>query len=330
MLNLLRKQFVHMKKTLLPLLLITVFCASSNAQNLHMELLARGGYMIDSAPHFYADNVTLVVGGTIDEHFSYLWKQRLTRPLTGPQPLNGTDVLSLSYKTGPWTFSAGKQVLDCGGLEYDAPPIDVHFSTESFNHINCYVLGLSAGRKFGALTLNAQVSRSPFAELGDARMNTLMAYSIALHSEYGRLWVPHYSVNLFEVTPGAYSFQFSLGNRFEVTKWLSLECDFMNRSQPGGVNLFKDFSVVGYASVKPFDWMEIMFKAVYDRNNLWDDPLVAKGTDLLKIGTGAYFFPTKDRHSVRLHYYLYNWAGQTCLEMGLTIKPTLLNIDFKK
>lgn len=319
-----------MKKTLLSLLMTVIISSFAYAQSIHVELQARGGYKIDAAPHFFADNVTLVTSGTIDGHFSYMWKQRVTRPLTGPQPLNGTDVLSMYCTTGPWTFSLGKQVLDCGALEYDAPPIDVHFSSESFNNIACYVLGVSAGRKFGPYTVNAQICRSPFAELGNAQMNTLVGYSIALHSEYGRFWVPHYSVNLFEVMPGSYSFQFSIGNRFEVAEWLALECDFMNRSQPGGVNLFKDISAIGYASIKPFDWLEIMLKAIYDRNFLWDDPLVPKGTDLLKLGTGAYFFPTKDRHSVRFHYYLYNWAGQTCFEMGLTIKPTLRNIDFKK
>lgn len=320
-----------MKKTLLSLLSIALLSFPLYSQNLRLGLEARGGYMIDSAPHFYADNITFIAAGTIDEHFSYTWKQRFTRPLIGPQPINGTDVLTLAYTTGPWTISLGKQVLDCGGLEYDAPPIDLHFTTECYYNTTCYVLGASVGRKFGPYTLNAQVCRSPFAVLGDAELNTMMGYNIAFHSEYGRFWVPHYSLNLFEVTPGSYSFQFTLGNRFELTKWLALECDIINRSMPGGVNLLKDFSIVGYASVKPTDWLELMFKTTYDRNDLWDDdPLVAGGMKLLKLGTGAYFFPTKDRHSVRFHYYLYNWSGQTCFEMGLTIKPTLLNIDFKK
>lgn len=319
-----------MRRTLLPLLSLALLSIPAFSQSLKIDLQARGGYMIDSAPHFFADYLIFSAAGSIDDHFSYTWRQRMSRAITGPQPLNGTDVLFLSYKTGPWTFSLGKQVLDCGGLEYDAPPIDIHFSTESFNNINCYVLGVSASRQFGPYNLNAQIARSPFAVLGDARLNTLLAFNIALHSEYGRFWVPHYSINLFEAAPGAFSFQFTLGNRFELTEWLALECDIMNRSKPGGVNLFKDFSIVGYASVKPWDWLELMFKTTYDRNEIWDDPLVAKGTDMLKVGTGAYFFPTKDRHSVRFHYYLYNWSGQTCFEMGLTIKPTLLNIDFKK
>lgn len=319
-----------MKKVLLSLFSLALFVTAGHSQSIRLGLEARGGFKIDSDPHFYADNITFIAAGTIDEHFSYTWKQRFTRPFIGPQPLNGTDALYMTYATGDWQFSLGKQTLECGGLEYDAPPIDLHFTTECYNNITCYVLGASVARTFGEYKLIAQVCRSPFALLDDSRMNSLLGFNLALHSNYGKFWVPHYSLNFLAVAPGSYSFQFTLGNRFEVTKWLALEWDVINRSKPGSINLFKDYSMVFYSSIRPKDWLEFMVKATLDKNNLWDDPLAPIGTDIWKIGTGAYFFPTKDRRSVRFHYYLYHWSGKTCFELGLTLKPTLLNLDFKK
>ncbi|MCQ2182484.1 MAG: hypothetical protein MJY89_03650 [Bacteroidales bacterium] len=319
-----------MRKLLLSAILIAVCQFPSFSQDVELALEARGGLLVDGQPSFFLDNVTLVTQGTISDGFSFLWKQRLTRPLVGEQPLNGADQLKLMYNTGNWQFSAGKQVLEFGCLEYDAPPIDLHFTTEFYSNLCVYVLGVSAARTFGNYKLIGQISRSPYATFNSPAENAMFAFNLCLHSAYGKFWVPHYSVNIIEVSPKTYSFHYSFGNRFELTSWLALELDLINRSKPGEVNFMRDWSGVAYASVRPLEWLELMFKATYDKNDLWQGSPIPFGTSVLKVGTGAYFFPTKDRKSVRFHYYLYNYSNTTCFQLGITIKPTLIRYSFKK
>lgn len=320
-----------MKKLLLSILSIALFLNCTYAQTLKVDFETRGGFMIDDDPHFYADYLNLIVRSDIAQGFSFTWKQRFTKPLVGTQPLNATDYVFLNYNVDKWTFSAGKQVLECGGFEYDASPIDIHFSTDFYYAIPCYQLGISATRTFGTRRLIAQFCRSPYATFESDQMNALKAFNIAWRGTYGLGgWLPMYSLNLFEVTPGSYSLQFTLGNRVEITKSLAVELDFINRSEPGSVNLFQDMSAVAYVAIVPVEWCEIMIKGTYDRNILWDNPLLQKGLKEWKLGVGAYFFPLKEHKNVRLHCYFWHDGYGNCLQTGLTWKPNLLNLDFSK
>lgn len=302
----------------------------ASGQNVVIGMEARMGYMVDSDPHFYADYLNLKFNSSITDRFSIAWRQRFTKSLTGSQPLNATDFVYLDYSVSDWIFSAGKQVVECGGFEYDAPPIDLHFTTECYNNFNAYQLGVSATRKFGDHRLIAQICRSPYASLDTPENNTLKAFSLALRGTYGRGgWIPMYSLNLFECAPSSYSFQFTMGNRLEVTKSLAFELDFLNRSKPGEMDFLRDWSIIGYVSIIPVEWMEIMLKTTYDRNDLWDDALVARGFDMWKAGVGMYLFPLKEDKTVRFHWYYYHFSdGGNYLQLGLTLKPTLLNMAY--
>ncbi len=318
-----------MKKLMLSLVSMALFLNFAQAQNLSLAFEARGGMMFDDTPHFYADYLNLSVNAGIAPGLSLVWKQRFTKPLTGPQPLNATDILTLDYKVGGWTFSAGKQVLQCGGFEYDASPIDVHFSTEFYSHINCYQLGVSVARRLGDYELVGQFCRSPYAGMESEKENAMKAFNLLFRGQYGSGgWVPLYSANLFEVTPGQYSFQFSLGNRFEITRSLAFELDFISRSAPGSVSLFRDMSAIAYVSIIPVEWCEIMVKGTFDRNDLWDNPMVERGCRNFKVGLGAYFFPLKEKKTIRLHCYYWHSPAGNFVQTGITLKPTLLNLDF--
>lgn len=320
-----------MKRLFLPLVMAALFFNVAQAQSLRLDFETRGGIMFDSNPHFYADFLSLNLRTDIAKGLSFTWKQRFNKSFTGPQPLNATDYVYLDYKAGDWTFSAGKQVLECGGFEYDAPPIDLHFTTEYFTAINCYQFGVSVSKTFGNYRLVGQFCRSPYATLDTPESNSLKAFNLALHGTYGvGGWIPMYSLNLFEAAPGAYSFQFTLGNRFEIMKSLAFELDFLNRSAPGSVSLFKDMSAVAYVSIIPVEWCEIMLKGVYDRNVLWDDPLIQKGCSKWKAGIGVYFFPLKENKVIRLHCYYWHQPEGDFVQTGLTWRPTVLNLDFSK
>lgn len=317
-----------MKRILSVLIAILAFMPALSAQeDVKVAFEMRAGFMVDSNPHFFADHLNFRVDSRLNDHFSFVWKQRLAKSLVGSQPLNATDYVYVNYSLGDWDFAAGKQVLECGGFEYDASPIDLHFTTEMYNNIECYTLAVSATRNLGKYRLVGQLGRSPYASMETPELNALKEFSLAWRGTYGTGgWLPMYSANLFEITPGSYSFHFTLGNRVEFTKSFAMELDFINRSKPGEVNLFKDISMIGYASIIPVDWMEIMLKTTYDRNTLWDDPYVAKGFDMWKAGVGMYLYPVKEDKAVRIHWYAYHFGdGRNFFQVGLTLKTILLN-----
>lgn len=320
-----------MKKLLLSLVATALSLNLVQAQNLRLDFETRGGLVFDSNPHFYADFLSLKLQTDMTRGFSFTWKQRFNKAFVGSQPMNATDYVYLDYNVDGWTFSAGKQVLECGGFEYDAPPIDLHFTTEYFTAINCYQFGVSVSKSLGNYRLVGQFCRSPYATMDTPESNSLKSFNLSLHGTYGvGGWVPMYSVNFFEASPGAYSFQFSLGNRFEITRSLAFEIDFINRSAPGSVSLFKDMSAVAYMSIVPAEWCEIMLKGVYDRNILWDNPMVEKGMMKWKAGIGVYFFPLKENKVIRLHCYYWHQPDGDFVQTGLTWRPTILNFDFSK
>lgn len=314
-----------MKKTLFAAILaLAAIITPAGAQSLDIGMEARGNVLVGPTDsHFYTDYLNLKAGGYLSEHFSFNWRQRFTKPLVGSQPLNATDMLTLTYHINDWEITAGKEPLECGGFEYDAPPIDLHYTTECYNNINCYQYSFAAARIMGPYKLIAQASRSPFATMDDPASNGLKAFSLALRGTYGRKWLPMYSLNLFEAAPGAYSFQFSLGNRVQFGH-TAFEFDLINRSAPGQLTLFKDYSFIAYMSTIPAEWAEIMVKATFDTNDTdWADPLVAMGFRQLKVGSGVYLFPLKEDKSLRFHCYVYH-AGAMFVQAGITIKTSLL------
>ena len=316
-----------MKKLITAALLLAAAAFSAGAQNLELELGARGGVGFGSDPGFYADKVTLSASGNFDGHFSFVWRQRLTRPLVGSQPLNGTDLLVLYYRTGSWVFSAGKYALENAGFEFDSHPLDLFLLSGAGSHFECYQLQVSVGRTFGDYTLMGQVARSPFASMESGELNALKAFSLCLHGTYGKSWTPLYSLNLYETAPSEYSFQFTFANRVMPARWLTAELDFTSRSAPGALSVFRDCSVIAGAYVKPWDFLEFVFKGTYERNDLWDDPLLDFGADMFRWSAGVYGYPLKDRRSVRLHLLLMNDSVNTYAQLGFTFRPRF-NFDF--
>ena len=320
-----------MKKLLLSLVATALSLNLVQAQNLRLDFETRGGLVFDSNPHFYADFLSLKLRTDLTRGFSFTWKQRFNKAFTGPQPLNATDYVFLDYNVGDWTFSAGKQVVECGGCEYDTPPISIHFSTEYFHAIECYQFGVSVARTIGNFKLLGQFCRSPYATMDTPENNSLKAFNLVFRGVRATgVWTPLYSLNFFEAPVGGYSFQFTFGNRFEITRSFTLEFDILNRTAPGSMDIFKDMSAVVQMSFRPAEWCEIMLKGTYDRNVLWDDPLVGMGCDKLKAGIGAYFFPLKENKSVRLHCYYWHQPDGNVVQAGLSWMPTLLNLDFSK
>ena len=127
-------------RTFLVLALICFFTSSVNAQSeiTRAELLARVDYMQE---YIDGDNIGANSGlkgkfiffridGSLAEGLTYSFRQRINKPTSVQSLFDATDFLNLTYTKGPWSVSAGKQIIATGGYEYDRAPFDLYFCSE--------------------------------------------------------------------------------------------------------------------------------------------------------------------------------------------------------
>ncbi|MCQ2338363.1 MAG: OprO/OprP family phosphate-selective porin [Paludibacteraceae bacterium] len=249
--------------------------------------------------------------GNITDGLSYHYRQRLNR-------LNDIDALFKSidkaymqydFKSG-WNVAAGKFPLAIGGWEYDAAPIDIYFSTEFWNQVYCFQLGIRGGYNFkdGRNSIVAEIANSPFNPVEKGMSNSMYSYSLLWYGNFG-VFNSSYSVNVFEVEDGTYLGQIALGNRF-IAGPMTIDFDWMQRFHDND-NMFGDFSGVLCVKGDVLGWANIFGKVDYDQNrtNLfdemsWKEPYWIRYNDqILTYGIGVEVFPIKKQRFLRLHAF---------------------------
>lgn len=299
-----------------------------------------GGEKVDAASGFKGRYLMFRLDGRISPKFTYSWRQRLNKVASDQNFFDLTDWLYLSYRpTRNWTLSAGKQVVQIGGWEYDLSPIDVFFASEFWNNINCFQFGASVSYTTdrGNDTLTLQASQSPF----DNRENDLYAYNLLWSGRHGCYQALH-SLNFSEYKDGSYICYLMLGNRFTVGD-LQIDADLISRGTSAEEMAFKNFSVVGQVGYLVADRVNIFARTTYDvnRTSTWEGNLtVLPGTELTRVGGGVEYYPLGGRgdRSLRLHAaYAYtlgknaNPAGtaldeQSYLTVGLTWRIDVIRV----
>mgnify|MGYP004545747359 FL=1 len=202
------------------LLFITLPVSAQDGNHVNIGLQARvdyqreyldGGSVKDNCG-FKGKNVSILINGEFNEHFSYNYRQRLYRGHGNESFFNATDFLYLTYKPDEhWSFSGGKQTLEIGGYEYDLAPIDIFFLSEYCSNIACYQMGAYAGYSFdsGKDMMRFQFCQSPFRQ----EDSDMYAYNLMWNGSHGcfdSIW----SVNLIEYLPGKFINYLALGNHF--------------------------------------------------------------------------------------------------------------------
>lgn len=285
---------------------------------------------------FFGDFINVVLGGHIGRHWSYAYRQRLSKQTLSDGFFNATDWLYLTYKPNErWEFSAGKECLSIGGFAYDKAPIDVYHYSEYLSNISCYQIGVSAAYNLSpADRFVVQATQSPF------RGNAADMYGFGLqwvgrHGCYNSLW----STQLFEATPGHWIHFLALGNRFDFGCG-QFVVDWTNRYAGGwGASFFGDFTLSGELHVQPVRPLNLFVKYVWDHNSGdGSDFLVRPGTRLHHLQAGAEFYPLKGRRDVRFHAsYARVWGtngnlagvwqgNESIVKLGLTFRFDFLNL----
>lgn len=300
---------MHIKRTLFSafLLLFVILPLSAQDGLVNVGLWARVDYQrewldgesVKDNSGFKGKNVSLLINGEFNEHFSYNYRQRLYRGHGSESFFNATDFLYLTYRPDEhWSFSGGKQILEIGGYEYDLAPVDIYFLSEYCSNIVCYQMGVNAGYSFdgGKDQLRLQFCQSPFRSEG----SDIYAYNLMWNGSHGcfdSIW----SLNFIEYLPGRFINYLALGNHFTFGRF-SVFADFMNRSLMDSVSFLKDFTVIGKVEYSLGERFRVFGKASYDRNDLdrEGDWCVCPGTSIGRVGCGVEYFPLADKR-VRLH-----------------------------
>jgi hypothetical protein len=264
------------------------------------------GNTIDGNTGFRGKQLNLRLNGNINDSWSYVYRQRMGRPNADESYFNAVDHLNLTYTTGAWSFTGGKQTVAVGGYEYDRAPIDFYFGSEYWYNMACYQWGVSAKYNFDNEyndVLMLQVTQSSFRSINPS----MLSYNLMWTSSYGWLDVLH-SVNMLEYQPGKFVAFFALGHQFTMGDF-TLQFDWMDRVDVKHFNVM-DFSVMADLSWSASEKLNVFAKATYDVNeDNFADYCVLPGTELTRVGAGVEYFPIKDSRAIRLHgAYSYAWG----------------------
>ena len=284
---------------------------------------------------FRGKQLNLRLDGNINEAWSYSYRQRMGKANGDASYFDAVDWINLTYTTGAWAFSGGKQVVAVGGYEYDRAPIDFYFGSEYWNNMACYQWGVSATYKLGTESndaLKLQVAQSSFRSADNPNM---YSYNLMWTGSYGWLDILH-SVNMLEYLPGKFVNFIALGHQFYMGDF-ALQFDWMNRADMEHFN-FKDFSVIADLAWSASEKLDVLAKASYDVNkDNFADFCVLPGTELTRVGAGVEYFPIEGSRDVRLHgTYSYAWGkngnpggtvrdDHSFVSLGVTWKMGILN-----
>lgn len=308
----------------------------------HMNECSNGDLQhLDDSYGFHGRYFNIDLGGNLGKKFSYYFRQRLVANPGSVNFFDNTDFLYLDYHINDnWSIRVGKEALAVGGYEYDAPPIDVIFSTYYWDNFYCFQLaaGATYASKDGKNMLRLQVGSSPYVYYGSPfGDNSLFSYNLLWNGNFGHFHTI-YSFNMFQRDKmGHFLNYIALGNQLKYDKW-SIYLDLIHRANSTR-QLMKDFSIVCRADYNINDSWKLFAKGSYEQNldeeewayyithdrEVWDC-LALPGQQYFIGGIGFEYRP-KSCPDVRIHGFvadyctLNKWADR----MSRSVNPELYN-----
>lgn len=260
---------------------------------------------------FTGKYLNFIMKGDLNEHFYYAYRQRLNKVKSINNFFDATDYLYLGWRiTKNISWTAGKEVVAMGGIEYDLAPIDVYFASLSWG-LSCYQFGtnLEFTTNDGNHTFTLQFTNSPF---GERLYNGMYNYSLHWRGNF-KHFGPVCSVNMYEYSKGAFLNVIALGTTFNFGP-VDGHIDFFNRTSEQHAHFAgDDISFVGQIGLNLMaNRLHLFLKATYDVNemDLGIEPstyaynvYVLPGTDMKAYGGGVEFFPIRGKNDIRVHAF---------------------------
>lgn len=272
----------------------------------------------------------LIIGGPINEKFSYFFRQRIVAQPGSVSLFDNTDFLYVNYAPSKnWMLRFGKDALAVGGFEYDAPPINVLFSTVYWDNFYCFQPAVAAAYKSDDATqmLLFQVANSPYVHygadlgygLGNEWKSGLMAYSIYWSGNFGHFKVLH-SVNMFQRPDRGFMNYIALGHELTFDHW-DIYLDLIHHSFAHN-DVFKNYAVVSCANLYFNKGWNVFVKGAYEQNKsnevipnfgqngLFDCLMQEPGKSYCTYGIGMEYHPVACK-DFRFHAFVANRHAET-------------------
>ena len=251
----------------------------------------KGDTLQENPYGFHGRYFNFVIGGPIGEKFSYFFRQRIIASPGDVSLFDNTDFLYINYApTSNWMFRFGKDALAVGGFEYDAPPINVLFSTNYWDNFYCFQPSVAAAYRSDDANhmLLLQVGNSPYVHYGAGLgfapgqewKSGLMSYNLFYSGKVGHLKLLH-SVNMFQRPDRKYMNYIAIGHELEYEHW-DIYLDLIHHAN-GLKDWGNNFAVVSCANVYFNKEFNIFVKGAYEQNRS-EDALPGFGN----ISTGFY------------------------------------------
>lgn len=292
-----------------------------------------------------------VIGGPLNDKISYFFRQRIVAKPGSVSLFDNTDFLYITYApTKNWMFRLGKDALAVGGFEYDAPPINVLFSTYYWDNFYCFQPAIAAAYKSddARQMLLFQLGNSPYVHYGATNLgyglgsewkSGLMAYSLFYSGKFGALKVLH-SVNLFERPDHKYLNYIAIGHELDFKRW-DIYLDLIHHAN--AINDWgNNFAVVSCANLYFDNGLNFFAKGAYEQNKSGDvlpgfglgtnidlgfyDCFGEAGHQYLTYGLGAEYHPVSCP-DVRLHAFVANRATSHEADAGKTVTTNSLQFN---
>ena len=301
-------------------IVLSAICSVVRAQEVDyipdISLDMRGGYAQDfsgGAGRIFGDGLYLNVDGIISSSLSYSFNHRLASSYYEDNSgFNGTNWLTLTYETGDFAFTAGKDGLLFGSFEYDAYDLDSYYDMNSafYNEFDCWQWGVSAAwYPAEDHEFLLQVASSPLSD-----------ENVSIAAGWRGSWEgfeSYWTANLWGKDRGMIP-AVALGNRFtfgNLTVDLDLSARFGDTYLSGAAAILAPSYQIG-------EWGRVFTKIGIDRDNTF-------------FGCGFEYFPLKENKSIRLHaaYTCNDYTVGNMINIGLTWKlnvtQTIKNIFTK-
>ncbi len=292
----------------------------------HNTAIAQDGTTSVENPYgFHGQYFNMIIGGPINSKFSYFFRQRIVAKPGTVSLFDNTDFLYLNYMPSQnWMIRVGKDALAVGGFEYDAPPINVLFSTVYWDNFYCFQPAVAAAYKSDDATqmLLFQVGNSPYIHygadlgygLGNEWKSGLMAYSIYWNGDFGHFKVLH-SVNMFQRPDRGFMNYIALGHKLVYPHW-DIYLDLIHHSFSHN-DILKNYAVVSCANFYLDNGLNFFVKGAYEQNKsnevipnfgqngLFDCLMQEPGKSFCTYGVGMEYHPLACK-DFRFHAFVAN------------------------
>ena len=279
---------------------------------------------------FTGKYLNFIIAGDITDNLFYAYRQRVNKVQNMAQFFDATDYLYLGWRVNDnISFTAGKEVVAMGGIEYDLAPIDVYFHSLFWDNFNCYEFGtnLIYTTNDGSNIFTFQFTNSPYSnDLYDGLYN----YSLHWRANF-KHFNPVCSVNMYEYKKGTFLNVIALGTSYEFGNFVGY-LDFANRAHgEQEAFFFKDITAIarlGYNFLD--DNLQIYVKGGCDMNDAQPidvhlaqiyDFTILPGCDVKFYGGGFEYYPIRGKNDLRIHAFFA--VSDVRRSMELTTVPVL-------